>query len=166
MCYLFARGHRLVWPNHVNFIFLYLIYLICYCQYWVVKNPIFLVGQFAGTKTNKLVFELQVLGQGQILVLQRVKKKISLEFNWILEKNYLARWNSLRVLRRTWRNITMFVVFNLFGCVEPFIKFGLLEFVDSFVSWFVGGLLRFTEIRWNFYGEGVACLLFIYYLAI
>ena len=83
-----------------------------------------------------MVSEFQVLGQvrfwvlddnNRFWVLQRVKKKkISLEFSWVLKKSYLTRWNSLRVLRRRWSMITMFVAFNPLGSIEPFVRFGPL----------------------------------------
>ena len=67
------------------------------------------------------------------------EKKFYLEFSWVLKKSYLARWNSLRVLRRRWSKITMFVVFSPLGSVEPFVRFDPLEPVEPFASWFVGG---------------------------
>ena len=69
------------------------------------------------------------------------KENFPLEFSWILKKSYLARWNSLRVLRRKWSKIIMFVVFNPLGSVESFVSFTPLGPVEPFASWFVGGSL-------------------------
>ena len=78
----------------------------------------------------------------KFLVPQRRKKK---NFHWssvgFFEKNYLTRWNSLKVLRRRWSMTTMFVNFSPLGSIEPFVRFGPLEPIKSFASWFIGGSL-------------------------
>ena len=64
----------------------------------------------------------------------------------------------------------MFMIFSQLGFVEPFVRFNPLGPIDPL---YLGslvthcgllGFLRFVEIRWDFYGEGGTCFLFVYYL--
>ena len=58
------------------------------------------------------------------MILRVKNKKFSLELSWVLKKSYLTCWNSLRVLKRRWRKISMFEDFIPLGSVESFVNFG------------------------------------------